>query len=1685
MAVEVASAYVSLSVSTAQIPRQINSAFSGASAAGEKAGKDAGNSMASSFGTNFKKGAAGLAGAFGVGLGIAGVAEGFKQVISVGNDFTTSLNTMSAVSGATAAQLEAVSQRSRELGNDISLPGTSAGDAAAAMTELAKGGFSVEQSMAAAKGTLQLAAAAQIDAATAATIQSQALQAFGLNADYAAKTSDVLANAANASSAEITDIAAGMQQAGAVANQFGLSLEDTATGLALFANAGITGSDAGTLIKSALLALTDTSKPAQGAIETLGLTVYDAQGAFVGLSSLFGQLDEAAASMSDEQYQAATATLFGSDAMRLAGVAAQVGSAGFDQMEVAINRQGAAAEVAAAKTQGLPGALAAVSNSAETVALSIYDLVKGPLQEFANTAADAINDNGPKIVSTFKEIGSAAGTVGGFIGDAVGAFRELPGPIQAAAVALAAIKFTGFDDKIGGIVSGLKEQFAGFREEMELQQELAASSSAEYDGLGEAIEGNAEPLSEVAAGLATLEARSPAVRAMGDAYRGVTARTNAFAERQRAAATATGGVTAALRNATAAAARFGGVAAGAAAAGMRGLALAARTAVNAFGGPWLLAITAVTTAISGFRDAAGRQDAQQTALADSAQKAAASQTELAKAFQASSGSINDQVMGAVVQQVEGLNEELTSVAETAPGAFDFFLAGGKDVAGWFSGVAEAGTDAFNAQEDTAQSAQDMKAAMDALGLSSEDVAQKLVSSNVEFETFRNVLINSGEKGAVPLANRLTALRDNIEITQRSAATLQPGFLDLADSIRIIADASSSAEDKTSALKRALDVLAGGTVPLSEAVANYEQTIADVAESTADAVDQTQGFGDALLDGGKLNLATQNGRDLQDTLMGIKDATAEAVFAGADADQLFAKNSTTFANLATQYGVGVTEIEAFAAALGYVPENITTLVGVQGADQATQEMQAVALAFQTNIPGDLSVEVLVDDDLARSNLEDLGFAVKQVPGSKNVEVTAPNALALAALQQVIDKTVQTGAAEATPKIDADTTSFFLKEGAARAALAQVDASSASPEIRAIIDNLLQGKEVSLAALAQIDTTNANPDVILAITQALQDAQTVNDAIDRAARDRKSVLTIETRADALARQNLPSSFIGPVIQQPKAEGGSIVGGVPGVDSVPILAMPGEHMLTVDDVNRLGGQAGVYRFRQMLQSGMVEKFADGGAIGGGVVGAMRSIVQKRWPMMELTSGQRDEPGSYHNTGQAADFSNGGDAGTPEMNDLAYFIADNYLSSTAELIHSPFDSNIKDGADVGDGMSVYGADTMSQHRNHVHWAMTTAPSEPVEQTTEETAAPLSAKDGYVDAIVAEGRRRGITDKGITIALATMLAESDGIMYANNAVPDSLNLPHEAVGSDTDSVGLFQQRDNGAWGSLEDRMDPARSAGMFYEEIAKLDYENMDPAAAAQAVQRSAFADGSNYAARVGEAEGLLAAANARSLNPVKTVTVDPVEVAEVAQAEAEKPKDPNAAPAPSAQQPSAPPTFNLQERGRKYVTDVAGILYDAALEQLPFGLGQSRLLSLPIPDLTPQPVTVPAGTQPQEPKQWVPEMLETGNFPGVASAGVQEDSPVVDFILKLREAIPQIPVFDSGGWVRPGLNLINNKTGGPELLRNVTKQQSLLEPKADISAEALRPIQETHFHVSSVEEAFRRNRLEQQKAAIAYGGR
>lgn len=95
-----------------------------------------------------------------------------------------------------------------------------------------------------------------------------------------------------------------------------------------------------------------------------------------------------------------------------------------------------------------------------------------------------------------------------------------------------------------------------------------------------------------------------------------------------------------------------------------------------------------------------------------------------------------------------------------------------------------------------------------------------------------------------------------------------------------------------------------------------------------------------------------------------------------------------------------------------------------------------------------------------------------------------------------------------------------------------------------------------------------------------------------------------------------------------------------------------------------------------------------------------------------------------------------------------------------------------------------------------------------------------------------------------TIAAESSWRMYANRAVPESLGYPYDPgfISEDGTSVGLYQQQNFGEWGSVSQRMNVRASTQMFLQHLQRLDWRNMDRASACQAVQRSAYSDGSNY---------------------------------------------------------------------------------------------------------------------------------------------------------------------------------------------------------------------------------------------------
>jgi TP901 family phage tail tape measure protein len=432
--------------------------------------------------------------------------DGFKSVVETGIDFERTLNNFQGVTRSTPEQMAKMSAAARALGSDVTLAGASSSSAALAMTELAKAGFSVDESIKAARGTLELATAGQLDAAQAAEIQANAMNAFGLRADSAAHTADLLANAAIASSADVDEIGQSLQQVGGVAHGFGENLDDTVAALAMFANAGIKGSDAGTLLKTTMQSITDQGNPAQGAIQQLGLELYklNDQGGkdFVGFREMFRQLDEAKKRLNDpEQFQALTNVLFGSDAMR----AAMLGTVeDFDTMFDKLQRVGAAAEMADAQMQGLPGAVEAFENTLEGLQLTAFDAIGPALTDGLNSALTWINTHKPELIRFFADIADSALSMGQVFVKSFGLISEGVGQIIGGlGNVFGAILKTGswIQRKTGDTETAdqwLAEAEAMYGWGESLKQAGIAAKNADFDKIRDDIRKNAEQAAEAA-----------------------------------------------------------------------------------------------------------------------------------------------------------------------------------------------------------------------------------------------------------------------------------------------------------------------------------------------------------------------------------------------------------------------------------------------------------------------------------------------------------------------------------------------------------------------------------------------------------------------------------------------------------------------------------------------------------------------------------------------------------------------------------------------------------------------------------------------------------------------------------------------------------------------------------------------------------------------------------------------------------------------------------------------------------------------------------------------------------------------------------------------------------------------------------------------------------------------------------
>lgn len=349
------------------------------------------------------------------GMTAAGLAVAAFGVAAVkmAADFDQQMSTVQANTGATSAQMDQLRAAAIEAGASTVY---SASDSADAINDLGKAGMSVTDILTGGlTGALNLAASDGMAVGDAAEYMANALSMFHLKGSQASQVADTLAAGAGKAVGNVSDFGEALNNCGAQANSFGMNIQETTGVLALFAQNGTIGAEAGTQLNSMLMKLAAPSTEASNTMKELGISAYDAQGHFVGMAKFAGQLQKAEKGLTDEQRNQANATIFGSYAIKAANYLYEAGESGVNKWTKAVSESGYAAEQAAAKNNNLKGDLENLGGSMESLMISVGEGAQGPLRKMVqglDTLVDAFSGLPSGAQQTLVVMASLAGVFG-------------------------------------------------------------------------------------------------------------------------------------------------------------------------------------------------------------------------------------------------------------------------------------------------------------------------------------------------------------------------------------------------------------------------------------------------------------------------------------------------------------------------------------------------------------------------------------------------------------------------------------------------------------------------------------------------------------------------------------------------------------------------------------------------------------------------------------------------------------------------------------------------------------------------------------------------------------------------------------------------------------------------------------------------------------------------------------------------------------------------------------------------------------------------------------------------------------------------------------------------------------------------------------------------------------------------
>lgn len=501
--------------------------------------------------------------------------------------------------------------------------------------------------------------------------------------------------------------------------------------------------------------------------------------------------------------------------------------------------------------------------------------------------------------------------------------------------------------------------------------------------------------------------------------------------------------------------------------------------LSVFGGPLAVGLTVAGAALTAQMSAAQGTKGALEEMNRSVRDGAAAQEELQTLLAGTTGELGEQGLAAAARVAKaeiaafvaegsrplGLTERVNQATLWMD---DLAM----KIPGIYNEAGRANVELTRQNKETRESYKALEESASKMGLSIEDVNSIVAAGGPEYDQLVTSLRGMGDSGNMA-ADKLEAAKSAVDGAVDAARRLDPAAQQAAAGVDVLADSAASGEDKLKALQSVLQAMGLAPKDAEQAMMDAAAAVDEIVEAASQAQHPVEQLGDALFDmNGKLDPGNESARELSSRLQDMVGDLQNVAVNGGDVSEAMDRMAPAIAATAEEFGLSEEKVRSLIESYGGVPEVLTTLVNLEGASEAVQDIGALWTQLYPLEEG-ATIEIDAVGDEAKAVMDELGIKWQETADGKQMVITGTNEDALAKLQQVTERAAALGDAPVSLTMLMDTTPLQVSAGQAQGIIDALDIQNPSPEAQLLIDNLRANNQIAAGDLAWLGAQSPTP------------------------------------------------------------------------------------------------------------------------------------------------------------------------------------------------------------------------------------------------------------------------------------------------------------------------------------------------------------------------------------------------------------------------------------------------------------------------------------------------------------------------------------------------------------------------------------------------------------------------------------